>query len=268
LYFMVNPVRFPVSRETSPGEVWDASVTGQRLCGVIGLRASESAKRLLGLFSSGGYISGANEAGVHLVRPIYDWGDGDVWKFISDLKIDYNPAYDTLFKMGAPKYQLRVGPPTMTRGGIKGLDIASRAWPAWFDRVAARVPGIRTAVQFGERAVMPYRRYGESWENCFRRECLGLDVPTWLRERAQIVADHVVAGHARHSTQAFPEVDGCRLCGVLGSWKQVARVMWGGDPYGQGAPSVLKCVEPEFFRPGAGTWGGEWAKGKNVKINF
>jgi len=130
---------------------------GKTLYAAIGLRTSESRGRLYG-----GHITKANEHGVRNVRPIADWSDGDVWKAIGDNKWDYNKAYDTLMAMGIKRYALRIAPPTMNPAGLDLLMHASKAWPSWFDRVAERLPGIRTAAMFGPRAVLPTRHFGET----------------------------------------------------------------------------------------------------------
>jgi predicted phosphoadenosine phosphosulfate sulfurtransferase len=102
-----------------------------------------------------------------LCRPIYDWTDGDVWLAHKRFGWDYNRAYDVLNRMGVPRKRLRIAPPTMIAYGFSTLKIAAAAWPKWFDRVCARLPGVRTAAMFGLRAVQPYRKYKETWQECF-----------------------------------------------------------------------------------------------------
>lgn len=267
---MTNPLRFPVAY-SPPRTTFDWDDGRQCLFAVIGLRTAESAKRLMGLHASGSYLTGSNDLGVFNCRPIYDWGDGDVWKFIRDIKCDYNPAYDVMYKMGIAKKNLRIGPPTLNVHSLDALAIASRAWPAWFDKVCKRLNGVRTATQFGRRVCQPHRRYGETWEQCYMRECVGPDAPEWIRERATTVMIRKLSAHAHHSTAPFPENTPCMGCGVNGSWHAMANNMWGGDPYCLKTAGVLEMIEPEFFRPGSGTWAGDWAKilgKKHIKVLF
>jgi hypothetical protein len=42
----------------------------------------------------------------------------------------------------------------------------------------------------------------------------------------------------------------------IGSWRNMTRAMYGGDPFAIKAHNLHKPVEPEEFRPGAGVWGG------------
>lgn len=240
---MTIPARFP------PPE-------GKELYAGMGLRVAESRGRLYGLFSSGGHVTKPNRMGVRGVRPIYDWSDGDVWRAILENKWDYNDAYTTFHQLGVKRRDLRIGPPTMTAPGLGLLQYAKKAWPRWFDRVAHRVPGTRTAVMFGRHALTPTRRLGETWEECFERECVA-GAPAWIAERSRKLRDRILRSHRHHSSSPLPEVSPCYHCeGNIGCWKGMATVMFNGDPFclKQG---VLGYVEPEFFREGAGKWNGK-----------
>lgn len=239
---MANTRRFP----PAPGKL---------LVHVIGLRAQESLKRTFGIHSSGGYMT-KEENGQAKCRPIYDWTDGDVWKAHADHGWDYNKAYDVMHRMGVPRHRLRIAPPTMSGAAIETLWLGQQAWPKWFDRVCTRLPGIRTAAMFGKRSVSPHRRSHETWEECFNRECVVEAPADWIRERAVKVRDIYLSMHAHHSTAPMPQVTHCKHCeSGIGSWKNLASAMWSGDPFSLKA-KMLDYVEPEFFRAGAGTWGG------------
>lgn len=240
--YMTNPTRFP------PAE-------GKTLFAVIGLRAQESRGRMYGVYSAGGHLTQANKMGVRNCRPIYDWSDGDVWKCIKDFGLDYNGAYDVFHRFGVKRSALRIGPPTMTVAAVRHLEIARQAWPQWFDKVCQRLEGIRTASMFGVRAVQPMRRNGESWEACYKRTCID-EAPPWIAERSTSLM-RLAGRHGVHSTQPFPEVAPCYTCfGNIGSWKALAGVAYNGDPFVMKTGALLPLIEPEFFREGAGTWGG------------
>ena len=103
---------------------------GKKLFVVLGLRVSESTQRRAGLHSSGGYRTiHPAKSGYYKVRPIYDWEDTDVWKFISDFKTDYNTAYDVMYRHGVPAAKMRIAPPTMNHHAIAQLAMARKAWP-------------------------------------------------------------------------------------------------------------------------------------------
>lgn len=234
--------RFPVD-----GELFD----------VVGLRVQESRGRLFGIYASKGYLTGANRYGVRKARPIYDWTDGDVWKAMGDLVWDYNQAYDVLHRLGVARHKLRIAPPTMNPAGVPTLALARAAWPHWFDRVDQRLPGVRSVAMFGMRAVAADRRFGESWEDCFRRTCIGEGTPPWIAERAMTAMTKTLEVHRSHARTPLPESETCWQCnGELGSWRGLVRYLYGGDPFVTKSGGTLKVIEPEFFREGAGTWGG------------
>jgi predicted phosphoadenosine phosphosulfate sulfurtransferase len=234
---------------------------GKDLIDLIGLRVSESRGRLFGIYSSGGWLTKprttkAANTGVRKGRPIFDWSDADVWKAVLDNRWDYNEAYNVLHRLGAPRHDLRIAPPTMNAAGTRVLARARQGWPRWFDRLENRCPGVKTAAQFGIRSVTPMRHRNESWEACFQRECIDT-APAWAAERASIVREKVLRAHSRHSTAGLPEIAACWQCaGDVGSWKNMAQYLYLGDPFALKTGSMLKPIEPEFFREGMGTWGG------------
>jgi len=239
---MTIPERFP------PGE-------GKRLLAVLGLRASESRGRNMGIHNMKTFITKPNRYGVSNAWPIYDFRDPDIWKAINDHGWDYNQAYDTLYRLGLPKHRLRIAPPTLTSAGLPALKLSMSAWPQWFDKVATRLPGVRTAALFGKRAVEPLRRIGEDWSDTFQRECID-EAPTWIAKRARKWSAFVQSFHARHSTQHFPQIKPCGRCKPAGgSWKALCMALYMGDPFSMKAQE-LPYMEPDAFREGAGKWEG------------
>jgi len=241
--WMTIPSRFP------PPE-------GKNLYAVIGLRVSESRGRLYGLFSSGSYVTKPNKQGVRNVRPIYDWSDADVWRFISEMKLDYNGAYDVMRRLGVPRHRLRIAPPTMNGAGADSLAMAAKAWPQWFAKVSRRCPGVRLGAQFGSRVLKPNQRPGETWEQTFHRECVD-EAPAWIAERAISYRNFILSIHRHHSGNLpLPQVTPCYTCqGNGGSWRSLAHLLYTGDPFGIRCDN-LHAIEPEYFRAGSGTWGG------------
>ena len=239
---MITPKYFPVKE-------------GQTLTSVIGLRISESFARRRGLYSSKGYLTKPDRHGVPHARPIYDFEDGDIWKSVLDNDWDYNKAYDVMHRHGVKAGGMRIGPPTMSIHGADNLTMARTAWPSWFDKLEKRCPGVRTVAQFGKRAISARRQLGETWQDTFWRECVE-EAPDWIAERAQKEAEKCLRQHSRHATTPFPEAKACNQCSPPNqSWKKLVQNMYLGDPFG--SASSQKTIEPEFFRPGAGTWGGK-----------
>ncbi len=240
---LVIPSRFPAE-------------PGKRLMCLVGVRAQESSQRLLSVHKSKGFITKVNAHGAHKAYPLYDWMDGDVWKAIHEFGWDYNRAYDAMLRHGVPRKLMRIAPPTQHVLSIPNqLRVGLLSWPKWFDRVEVRCPGVRTAVQYGERAVWPQRRLQETWEDCFRRTCIE-EAPAWIADRAREAERRQLNIHRHHATTPFPDVRACLGCSAsAASWKQLARMAYCGDPFSQRL-TFLPYVEPEFFRPGMGKWGG------------
>lgn len=222
---------------------------------VTGLRAAESPNRIRGIHSAGGHLTRhENKWGSLKCNPIYDWADGDVWKAIGDNGWDYAKCYDVMHRFRIARRTMRVAPPTQRAAQIQTLRVFSQSHPRWFDRVCERCPGVREAVRFGRVSMEPQRRLGEPWSETFQRECID-EAPQWIADRCRIAAKALLDRHRAHSSQPFPEARQCVRCGVLGSWMRLSRDLYMGDPFGF-AVSELPYVEPEFFRPGAGSWGG------------
>jgi predicted phosphoadenosine phosphosulfate sulfurtransferase len=245
--------RFPL-----PDGKWRVTVTG--------LRTEESARRKLGLHSMKRFYTKGGKDGLRMAWPIYDWKVGDVWRAVREFGWDYNRAYDTMTMLGIPPRQQRIGPPTMTATSVsESLLPASKAWPGWWERVCDRLPGVRQAANFGAAAIFPRRRTGETWAQTYQRECIDDAPAEWIAERARYVAKVAVDRHRRHSREPYPETKPCLHCIATSSWKKLTRAMYSGDPFGMRVDGYLSTkaenplhrpyIDPEFFRPGAGTWG-------------
>jgi predicted phosphoadenosine phosphosulfate sulfurtransferase len=231
---------------------------GKDLVAVLGLRVQESPRRKMGLMSSGGYLTKRNH-NFRFARPIYDWGFGDVWKAHKDNNWDYNSAYDVMHRHGVNRNSLRISPPTMSAAAINELQVAAAAFPKWADKVDIRCPGVRSAINYGKRAVMPIRRLGETWEGTFDRTCVK-DAPAWISERAVKVRDAVVKRWNERATFPFPDKkQQGSLSPVptqLASWEDLCKVLYTGDPFSL-KQAMLPYVEPHYFRQGDNGWGGK-----------
>jgi predicted phosphoadenosine phosphosulfate sulfurtransferase len=229
---------------------------GKELYAVVGLRAIESTRRRVAIMTAGSHLIKKNGGVVDVrgLRPIYDWTDEDVWYGIHHFKWDYNDAYDVMARFGIPRNLLRIAPPSMAPASARAVGVAAKAWPKWFDKVCERVVGLRAVALFGRQAVMPRRRLTEDWEGAFHRLCID-EAPDWIAKRSLFVKEKVLAEHNRHSTTPFPQNVGCRQCKQTASWRAMTMIMYNGDPFTTSA-TRLPFMEPEFFREGAGKWGG------------
>jgi len=226
---------------------------GKDLVVMLGIRATESRNRRMSVFSTKGFISKVNKFGHKTARPIFDWKDGDVWRAISTMGWDYATTYNTMYRLGIPKSRLRVGPPTMTVAAVGKLRMSAKAWPRWFDAICIRIPGIRTAAQFGKKSVTPQRRLHETWKECFQRVCID-DAPTWIAERSVKYRILRLRQHSYHASDGdLPDANDCNTCYCNGSWKTMCKALFMGDPLGIRDAS-MGYVQPGQFREGMGNW--------------
>ena len=108
-------------------------------------------------------------------------------------------------------------------------------------------------VLFGEDALMPQRRQGETWEDCFWRECVH-EAPDWIAVRAVEAIEAAIKQHEGHGSYGtFPQVKLCPWCTLLGSWKDAAVKLYSGDPglVTVSLQSILLPMAPMYFRKGA-----------------
>ena len=98
-------------------------------------------------YSYGGKTYDRTFTHITQANPIYDFSTNDVWLTHDVLKCDYNPIYDKLYKAGvAPSHQ-RVCQP-YGEEPLKNLPHWRVLYPEYFDKVAARVPGVSTAKRY------------------------------------------------------------------------------------------------------------------------
>lgn len=239
---MITPDRFP------PAE-------GKKLVAILGLRAQESNRRMMAVHNSQGHMTKHPQAGTWYSRPVYDWRSADVWKAIQMNGWDYASTYDVMLRMGVPRERMRIAPPTLSLHSTRELQMAAKAWPSWFNKVATRLPGVRAVAQFGKVAISPTHRLGETWRETYIRECI-TEAPPWIAERAQRVMEVVERRHAGHASSPLPEITPCRHCtGANVSWKKLSHILYLGDPLAVAVEYLgIKDVDPEFFRPGSGVW--------------
>ena len=204
---------------------------------------------MLGLHSSGGYLTKVDRYGVRKARPIYDWSSGDVWLATQKHGWDYNRAYDTMSRYGMNRRNMRIGPPTLTVASAEQLQVAFSAFPKWADKVARRLEGTRSVANFGKAALKPIRRSDETWQQAYQRLCID-EAPEWIAMRAAIVRDKVLTQYRRHSSKPLPEIKAIHAhgLGLVGSWRNLCNIMYLGDPFAQKTSKWLKYMEPKDFR--------------------
>ena len=104
---------------------------------IVGVRTAESFRRL-------DYVSKVNRhdgcvTGNNVAYPIYDWSDGDVWKYIKDNDIDFPDVYLRMYEGGIPKNRLRVCN-FFAIDTCGSLPVMAEVYPDLWDKVLRREP--------------------------------------------------------------------------------------------------------------------------------
>ena len=73
---------------------------------MIGLRADESVQRRQVLAVT--KLTRGNLAGGNKIYPIYDWKTSDIWMYIKEHRLDFPESYIELYRVGVPKFNLRL----------------------------------------------------------------------------------------------------------------------------------------------------------------
>ena len=113
---------------------------------IVGLRADESLNRYSAATKHGhfgmNYVTKIDKT-VFNVYPIYDWDFRDIFKYISDNKIELNPIYQLMWLKGVPNKEMRI---SQSFAGVpkKTLPLYRELEPESFQRFINRVDGINS----------------------------------------------------------------------------------------------------------------------------
>lgn len=125
---------------------------GQRLS-FIGLRADESLHRFIAATRFPGHEDwrwtsrGTGQA--VKAYPLYDWAAPDVWRYVHERGLAYNPVYDALWRLGLPARELRVSN-LIHEMSFHSLTTLQEIEPQTYERLCRRLPGIHAAALYGK----------------------------------------------------------------------------------------------------------------------
>lgn len=131
---------------TAPGKVFDQytmdAFAAENFKGkigfVTGIRADESLIRFRACINkkNENYITGTEAKNVHLVKPIYDWSQNDVFRYFYDKGIKYCPIYDAQMWNGQA---LRVATPLHAESA-KRFDKIRTLYPVFYQQLVDMFP--------------------------------------------------------------------------------------------------------------------------------
>lgn len=136
---------------------WYETQFNSRTAFLVGLRAEESLNRYRAIAKNPGYLdwnwsTAAAKPGSCRFYPIYDWGNGDVWKFIADTGVPYNRIYDLMWMNNQGYYNtLRVSN-LIHEKSFSCLSQLQKLEPDTYEAMIRRISGIEAAAKYAEEA--------------------------------------------------------------------------------------------------------------------
>jgi predicted phosphoadenosine phosphosulfate sulfurtransferase len=104
---------------------------------MTGVRASESIQRRS--FMSRLPASGIPKCASSAIHPIYDWSDGDVWRYLAENDVKVPDAYLYLYQIGSPRKALRISQ-FFSIDTVASLSRIAQFYPGLMERILAREP--------------------------------------------------------------------------------------------------------------------------------
>lgn len=148
---------------------------------LVGLRAEEGINRFRAVTKHAGvegapWTSKTKRAGSVKAYPIYDWGMGDVWKYIADERVPYNRIYDLRWSMGMGVYNDNRVSNLIHEMSFRALPDLAQLEPETYARLLARVKGIHCAARHARGDMI------------YDARVLPDGVPTWRAYRDHLLA--------------------------------------------------------------------------------
>ncbi len=150
-------------------------------CFLVGLRAEEGINRFRAVTKHAGiegvpWTSKTKRAGSAKAYPLYDWGMGDVWRYIWEEKVPYNRVYDLRWAMGAGVYNDNRVSNLIHEMAFRALPDLPVLEPDTYARLMARVKGIHCAAHHARGDLL------------YDAKRLPAGVPSWKAYRGYLLA--------------------------------------------------------------------------------
>lgn len=168
---------------------------------LVGLRARESMHRWRATQTKPAipgitWSTRADGEGNFRLYPLFDWWDGDVWRYITDAGIPYNAAYDRMWKLGFTPKQMRVSN-LIHEQAFRSLATLQVLEPDTYDRLLGRLGGVHAAALYSMD------------EQVYSADRLPAVFRTWLEYREYLLettpAEHVARFRKRFGKQEQDE---------------------------------------------------------------
>lgn len=144
---------------------------------LIGIRAEESLNRFRAVAKRAGYkdvlwsTQTQKNKTSYRFYPIYDWGMGDVWKYIADNGLAYNSIYDKMYSANHNYFQTMRVSNLVHEKSFSCLSDLQKIEPQTYHKLLKRLQGVHCAANYANR------------ENVYFPNDLPENFKTWLEYR-------------------------------------------------------------------------------------
>jgi len=196
---------------------------------VIGLRANESIQRRKAITAMGDNSSKS--------YPIYDWTDGDVWKYIKERNLDFPEVYEYLYKTGTSRNKLRISQ-FFSIDTARSLVSMSEYYPDLFELILKREPNAYLAMMYWDTEM--FRRNtkigkelsgGTGEEKDFRVLSLN-NLSNIVRVNDPLLYRRIMRLINKYSSRFTKQ-----------TWKKIYGITLAGDPKGREVRSLYGTLE-------------------------
>ena len=141
------------------------------ICALTGIRAEESINRYTSSTQKieDNYITKGHHISVSMARPIYDWIQLDVWKYIKDNGLQYSKAYDIAKANGMA---LRSGGHLVGMASYELLQHIQKIDPELYEKFLDMFPTARLQAEYGY--AYDYKGQVKKWGKSYAK------VRTWI----------------------------------------------------------------------------------------
>lgn len=200
-------------------------------CFLMGIRTQESMNRFRGIvMKKNDHFITKRTPDSYVGSPIYDWSSVDVWKLVSNRKLDYNKVYDMLNK--TKQYNRLLAQRVCQPFGEEPL---RRLWeyaeisPDLFHKMLYRVPGVATAWRYHNTELYGIGNAPKP-EHVTWQQYVKVILESYEKKTRKEVAeglDSMVKHHFKRTNDPIPDESGHPWTGV--SWKFLTKIAIKGD---------------------------------------
>lgn len=222
------------------GEWLHKKTKANRTAQVVGIRTDESLRRYLAVanrtkprFMEKNWTT-EQSPDVYSVYPMYDWRTEDIWAAVAKQDLDYNHAYEDMYKNGVAISQQRICQP-FGQAQKAGLDQFRYIEPETWERLLQRVEGVNFGAIYCRTSLLGHMTSLKpshlTWQQyaVFLLESIGLYEPMIMERYYQKIKYYMLWSEKNEGIPYTKMPD--NAVGLQASWRRVARAIERNDFY-------------------------------------